>query len=323
MPPGEDSGDEEMPQPSTPPKTAAKQTVTASATSVPVPGKNRPLIGSGSGTAEKTKPTRQRPRPVESTVPSSADSDNVGDVLDFGASKAGVSAMSAQDRRQATALNQVRKKREQGDYSNPLTTSRGSASSKRMASQAEQRTRVRDRTGGRGDLPLVSSGDKMMRVKYSQQQRLTGVPLDNTPAPQGTQMPTRLALQDGPLQNKIKNVETQIIERNTASKHKRSTFHVVVYKQDGKAIVPSYLALGDSDKYGDIKRQFKKMTFYNKTTRRYETMKNTNTTAQFSNVLTEWMSANGRQQGIMVKHKGPLPRQKLLEIMDIDLDYEP
>ena len=188
-----------------------------------------------------------------------------------------------------------------------------------MASQDEQRASAIARTGGRGDLALVSSGDKMMRMKYSQQQRLTGIPLNT--APRMGAVEKTLALKDGPLQSKINNVEKRIIERNTASNSKRSTFHVVVYEHDGKAIAPSYLGGSKSNKYGDIKKQIKGLKFYNQETRRYSKL-NTTTSAQFSNVLTEWMSQNGRQRGIMVKHKGHLSRSKFLEIMDIDTAYE-
>jgi hypothetical protein len=94
-----------------------------------------------------------------------------------------------------------------------------------------------------------------------------------------------------------------------------------VYKQNGKTIVPTYLAGSKGDKYLDRRPQLKNLKFYDKKTRRYKKL-NTTTSKLFTNVLTEWMSANGNQQGITMKHKRPLSRSKFLGITDIDTEYE-
>ena len=151
----------------------------------------------------------------------------------------------------------------------------------------------------------------MQRLTY--EKRLAGVELNKTPVPKGAAVPKRLALEDSPMRSKLNTLETQLITRDKSITSKRATYHPIVLKQDGKIISPTLLASAKEGLFRQVRVQLRGMKFLDKKTGKYGEMKSRHGN-QFTNVLTEWATAN--QQGILLKMLGSASGPEVLWLAD-------
>ena len=116
------------------------------------------------------------------------------------------------------------------------------------------------------------------------------------------------------MQSQLQKVETRLTTMAQASNAKRETFHLVLLRENGKVIGPTLHASGKQGQLKQIVPIAKGLKYWSskkgkwqKVSRRY--LKN-------AKRVTGFKTASGRQEGVVVKVRGAIKKEELLQIMD-------
>jgi hypothetical protein len=121
-------------------------------------------------------------------------------------------------------------------------------------------------------------------------------------------------LREGPMQSRLQKVETRLTTMADATTSRRETYHLILLREDGKLIGPTLHA---SDNKGQLKQMVpiarglrywsSKKGKWQKVSEKY--LRNARRVVGFK-------TASGRQEGVLVKVKGGIKREILLQIVD-------
>ena len=121
-------------------------------------------------------------------------------------------------------------------------------------------------------------------------------------------------LREGPTQSQLKKVETRLTTMAQATKSRRETYHLVVLRENGNVIGPTLHASGMQGQLKQAVPIARGLKYWNSTTKRWQKVNKKYLTN--AKRVTGFKTASGRQQGVIVKHRGAIKREELLQLVD-------